>query len=157
MLTDIGIQDASIPESGDFWELARNIKNDLAPQASLGRIAGSRVEFRRMFANAHDGETIVQMVRGHMRPDFILSNLGDPGLETQVGRLRLEAVWAPAILMGTREDQQFLGAATANGRLSLLYSSYSPIPGLLEVIESTLAEHLRALDADAAATYAAIS
>ena len=156
MLTDIGIQDASIPESGDFWELARNIKNDLAPQASLGRIAGSRGEFRRMFANARDGETIVQMVRGHMRPDFILSNLGDPGLETQAGKLRLEALWGPAILMGTREDQQFLGAATANGRLSLLYSSYSPIPHLLETIESTLVEHVRVLDADAA-TYAAIS
>jgi Condensation domain len=144
MLTDIGIQDASVPESGDFWELARNIRNDLAPQASLGRIAGARVEFRRMFADAHDGESIVQMVRGHMHPDFTLSNLGDPGLETQAGKLRLAAVWGPSILMGCREDQQFLGAATANGRLSLLYSSYSPIPRLLEAIENTLAEQAEA-------------
>jgi hypothetical protein len=143
MLTDIAIQDLSFPESGDFWELARHIKNDLAPQASLERIAGSRMEFRRIFANAPDGETTIQSIRQHMRPDFVLSNLGDPGLETQAGRLRLEAVWGPAILMGIREDQQFLGAATANGRLSLLYSSYTPIPRLLETIESTLAEHVR--------------
>ncbi|MBV8436919.1 MAG: hypothetical protein JOY95_05335, partial [Silvibacterium sp.] len=144
MLTDIGFQEVSIPESGDFWELARNIKNDLAPQASLGRITGARVEFRRMFADARDGETIVQMVRGHFHPDFTLSNLGDPGLETQVGRLRLAALWGPSILMGCREDQQFLGAATANGRLSLLYSSYKPIPRLLETVQSTLAEHVPA-------------
>ena len=144
MLTDIGFQEASIPESGDFWELARNIRNDLAPQASLERITGARGEFRRMFADARDGETIVQMVRGHFHPDFTLSNLGDPGLETQVGRLRLAALWGPSILMGCREDQQFLGAATANGRLSLLYSSYKPIPRLLETVQSTLAEHVPA-------------
>jgi hypothetical protein len=144
MLTDIAMQDVTFPESGDFWESARNIKADLAPQVSLERITGSRMEFRRMFANAPDGETIVQMVGGHLRHDFILSNLGDPALDTLAGKLRLEAVWGPAILMGIREDQQFLGAATANGRLSLLYSSYSPIPRFLETIESTLAEHVEA-------------
>ncbi|HZD48742.1 MAG TPA: condensation domain-containing protein [Silvibacterium sp.] len=148
MLTDIAMQDVSFPESGDFWELARNIKADLAPQVSLERIAGSRMEFRRMFANA-DAEAVVQMVRGHLHPDFMLSNLGDPALQTQAGKLRLEAVWGPAILMGIREDHQFLGAATANGRLSLLYSSYSPIPRLLETIECTLAEHVEAVNASA--------
>ena len=150
MLTDIATQDVSFPESGDFWELARNIKAELAPQVSLERIAGSRLEFRRLFAKAHDAETIVQMARGHLRPDFMLSNLGDlspenQDLEIQAGGLRLEAVWGPAILMGVREDQQFLGAATANERLSLLYSSYTSIPLLLETMEITLAEAVQAL------------
>ena len=144
MLTDIGMQDVGFPESGDFWELARQIRNELAPQASLERIAGSRVEFRRIFANAPDGETVAHIFQEHMHPDFMLSNLGDPGLETQAGNLRLGAVWGPAILLGTRKDQQFLGAATANGRLSLLYSSYRPIPRLLETIQSILAEHVKA-------------
>jgi hypothetical protein len=107
------------------------------------------MEFRRSFANVSVGEATVQIVRQVMHPDFVLSNLGDLSpksqvLETQAGRLRLEAIWGPAVLMGTREDQQFLGAATANGRLSLLYSSYMPIPRFLETMESTLAEHVQA-------------
>lgn len=144
LLTDIAIQDASFPESGDFWELARSIKADLVPQVSLERIAGARVEFHRVFANVPDGKTVAQMVREFMRPDFVVSNMGDPNLETQAGKLRLEAVWGPAILMGIREDQQFLGVATANGRLSILYCSYSPIPDLLETVESILTEHVDA-------------
>lgn len=142
ILTDIGFQDASIPEPGDFWKLARSIRDDLAPQATLERIAETRVQIRQAFAKARDGETAVEMTRQHMRPDFVLSNLGDPGLETQAGRLRLEAVWGPSVLMGTRKDQQFIGAATANGRLSLLYSSFTPIPRLLETMEVILAEHV---------------
>jgi hypothetical protein len=149
LLTDLGIQDVSFPESGDFWDLARHIKNDLAPQQSLERIAGSRLELRRICANASDGEAIVQTVRQVVRPDFVLSNLGNlfpesQVLEAQAGKLRLEAIWGPAVLMGGREDQQFLGAATANGRLSLLYSSYMPFPRFLETLESTLAEHIQA-------------
>jgi hypothetical protein len=143
LLTGEAIQDVSFPASGDFWELARQIKNDLVPQQSIERIAGSRMQYRRIFAKARDGEAMVQIVRQSTSIDFVLSNMGNLSLETEVGGLRLKAMWGPAMLLGIREDQQFLGAATANGRLSLLYSSYAPIPRLLKTMESTLVEHVK--------------
>lgn len=144
LLTDIGMQDLSFPDSGDFWQLARHVRNDLSPQQSLDRIARSRVEFLQIFANAPDAETTIQIVRQGqgMDADFVLSNMGNLSFEREYGTLRLEAVWGPAILIGTFENQQVLGVATVNGKLSLLYCSHTPIPHLLEALESVLVEHV---------------
>jgi hypothetical protein len=124
------MQDLSFPYLGDIWELARQVKNDLSPQQSLDRIARSRLEFRQIFANARDAETTIQIVRQGqgLEADFVLSNMGNLSLEREYGRLQLEAMWGPAILIGTFPNQQVLGIATVNGRLSLLYCSHTPIP-----------------------------
>jgi hypothetical protein len=50
-----------------------------------------------------------------MNADFVLSNMGNLSVESQYGRLRLEAVWGPAILIGTFKNQQVIGVATFNG------------------------------------------
>ncbi|MBB6144052.1 hypothetical protein HNQ77_002004 [Silvibacterium bohemicum] len=142
LLTDIARQQLSIPGSGDFWELARCARNELAPQQSLDRIVKSRREFRQLLSSVPDLETVRQIVGQGMKNDFVLSNMGSLPFDTQYGRLRLETMWGPSILIGTSEDQQFLGVATVNERLSLLYSSHAPIPRLLETMESVLVEHV---------------
>jgi hypothetical protein len=74
-----------------------------------------------------------------MNADFVLTNLGNLPFERQYGQLRLEALW-PAILLGTSENQHVVGVATVGGNLCLMYCSYTPIPALLETMESLLLE-----------------
>jgi len=140
LLTDIGMLDLEFPASGDFWELARYVKTELSPQQSLNRIAKSRRELQQVLADVCDAQTIIQIARQGMNADFVLSNMGNLSVESQYGRLRLEAVWGPAILIGTFKNQQVIGVATFNGVLSLLYCSHAPIPHLLESMKDMLIE-----------------
>jgi Phthiocerol/phthiodiolone dimycocerosyl transferase C-terminus len=139
VLTDTGILDLDIPASGDFWELARRVKSELSPQTSLPSIAERRRAFQQVLANVFDAEGTLELARRGMNVDFVLTNLGNLSVERQYGRLRLEALW-PAILIGTSENRHVLGVATVGGRLSLMYCSYTPIPHLLETMESLLTE-----------------
>jgi hypothetical protein len=139
MLTDSGILELDIPTSGNFWELARQIKRDLSPQTSLHKIAGRRRVFQQALAHVSDAKGAVQFARQVMNVDFVLTNLGSLPFERQYGQLRLEAL-CPAILLGTSENQHVLGVATVHGSLSLLYCSYQPIPHLLGTMEAFLME-----------------
>jgi hypothetical protein len=53
--------------------------------------------------------------------------------------LKLKAIWGPAVLDGS-EDEQTIGAATVGGTLSLLHTSHTPHRGLLHEMQSVLAE-----------------
>jgi hypothetical protein len=139
LLTDIGTLELDIPPSGDFWELARRIKSDLSPQTSLDTITERRRGLQQALANVFDAEGAMQLARQGMNADFVLTNLGNLPFERQYGQLRLDALW-PAILLGTSENQHVLGVATAGGSLCLMYCSYTPIPALLETMESLLME-----------------
>jgi len=140
LLTDIGMLDLEFSASGDFWELARYVRTELSPQQSLNRLAKSRRELQEVLADVCDAQTIIQIARQEMNTDFVLSNMGNLSVESQYGRLRLEAVWGPAILIGTFKNQQVIGVATVNGGLSLLYCSHAPIPHLLETMKDMLIE-----------------
>jgi hypothetical protein len=48
------------------------------------------------------------------------------------------------MLLGAFEGQNFIGVATMNGRLSLLYCSHAPIAQLLPTMERILIGEIRA-------------
>jgi hypothetical protein len=73
------------------------------------------------------------------RFDINISNLGQLPIETRFGDLTFKRLWGPSILAGFEGEQQ-IGAATIDGSLSLLHTSYRPLSGFLESIE----DHLRA-------------
>jgi Condensation domain len=139
MLTDTGILELDIPPSANFWELARHVKSELSPQTSVDKIAERRRGFLQVAANIFDAEGATRLARKVMNVDFVLTNLGNLSFEGQYGQLRLEAL-CPAILLGRSDQQHVLGVATVQGRLSIMYSSYQPIPHLLGTMESILME-----------------
>jgi hypothetical protein len=51
----------------------------------------------------------------------------------------LKAMFGPAVLTGF-EDHQTIGVSTLNGALCLLHTSHTPPEGLLEKIQSVLAQ-----------------
>jgi hypothetical protein len=74
--------------------------------------------------------------------DILLSNLGKTQFESTFGHLKLESLWGPAVLGGLRRVQT-VGAATTNGFLCLLLTSYEPIPLLLQTAETILSDIAR--------------
>jgi hypothetical protein len=139
VLTDTGILELDVPSSGDFWELARRVRSELSPLTSLDNIAERRRGLQQALANVFDAEGAIQLARQAMNVDFVLTNFGNLSFERQYGQLRLEALW-PAILVGTVQNQHVLGVATVRGRLSVMYCSRTPIPHLLETMESFLTD-----------------
>jgi len=57
--------------------------------------------------------------------------------ETSFGGFKLESLWGPSVFVGI-EGEQMIGAATLNGGIHLLHTSYIPILKLLQTMEATL-------------------
>jgi hypothetical protein len=72
----------------------------------------------------------------------MVTNLGRVPFDTIFGRLRLKSLWGPAVLRGI-EGEQTIGAATINGSLNLLHTSYTPLPALLMNIENWICSSCR--------------
>lgn len=70
---------------------------------------------------------------------MLLSNLRTVELPPAPDGLTLEAVWGPSVLLGV-EGEQMIGAATFDGALHLVYTSFSPVTGLLETVQEMIAE-----------------
>jgi len=66
-----------------------------------------------------------------------VNNLGAIPFEARFGELRLEAIWGPCILLGY-EGERLISAATVDGSLHLMHTSYQPLPSVLEVMEQHL-------------------
>jgi hypothetical protein len=142
LITDGGPIDWDIPDTTSFWDRARHVKSKVSLLQSLEHAIASRSRFQEFFDPLRDPEVVVQVASKMIdveaaRYHFAISNLGDLSLESQYGSLKLEAIWGPGHMMGTF-DIHFLGVATMNGRLSFLYSSYHPLPHLLETLEKVL-------------------
>ena len=50
---------------------------------------------------------------------------------------KLESLWGPSVFVGM-EGEQMIGAATLNGAIHLLHTSYTPIPKLLQTMGASL-------------------
>ena len=70
------------------------------------------------------------MLIGGFGHDVLLSNLKTVELPTAPHGLTVEAVWGPSVLLGV-EGEQMIGVATFGGVLHLVYTSFSPVAGLL--------------------------
>ncbi len=120
-----------------FWSLARRAKGDLAPARSREGLVAAQSGMHQAVINGIDVQGVAGFLAAVFAHDIMLSNLGQIRFETQIGALRLEAVWGPAILMGFA-GAQTVGVTTVNGAIGLLHTSFEPMDSLLETTEKTL-------------------
>jgi Condensation domain len=124
-------------DSRAFWELARFAKQEISPSQTFQSLSKSLHGLEAIMTKDMDVETAAQVAAGAFARDLMVSNLGQMPYESEVGKLKLEAVWGPTALQGL-EGEQNVGVATTNGAIRLLHASYSLIPYLLENTELIL-------------------
>jgi NRPS condensation-like uncharacterized protein len=124
-------------DSRAFWELARFAKKELSPSQTFQSLSTSLHGLEAIMTKDMDVETAAQIAAVAFARDLMVSNLGQMPYESEVGKLKIEAVWGPTALQGL-EGEQNVGVATTNGAIRLLHASYSLIPHLLENTELIL-------------------
>jgi hypothetical protein len=137
--TDGGPLDLNTEEPASFWQLARRAKCQFTDMQSLEHITDSRRQLSQILEEVNTPEAATDLASKVLNAHVVQSNLGALPLETQCGHLKLQAMWGPAMLMRAEGRRHFLGVATVNESLSFLYSSFAPIPQLLERLETILA------------------
>jgi hypothetical protein len=126
------------PETmADFWDIARFMKTGLAPAQSVAGISAGLGRLNDLLLQGLDSHTLSQVAKKANAHEATLTNLGNLPFDTSFGDLKLTSMWGPAIELDG-ENGQTVGAATANGSLCLLYTSSSPSPSLLHVMEQSL-------------------
>ena len=126
-------------QATDFWDIARDARIGVAANKTSENIAAQLSAFRRVVGNGADVATVAEFVSEAFASEVLLTNLGDLSFDRQFGPVTLKAMFGPAVLTGF-EDHQTIGVATLNGALCLLHTSHTPPEGLLEKIQSVLAQ-----------------
>jgi hypothetical protein len=128
------------PDNGtEVWDLARDIRQDLTPMKTREAIVESFGAFQRIFEALPSVEELAAIELEACACEMMLSNLGEAPLLDEYGPVHVEALWGPSVFVGI-EGEQMVGAATVGGRIHLLHTSFTPIPGLLEAAEELLRE-----------------
>jgi Condensation domain len=126
----------------DFWDIARDARIDVAANKTSEKIAAQLSQFRRVVGNGAEVATVAtvaEFVAKVFASEVLLTNLGSLSFDRQFGPVTLKAMFGPAVLTGF-EGHQTIGVATVNGALCLLHTSHTPPKGLLEKIQSVLAQ-----------------
>lgn len=123
----------------ELWASARALKSQLAPFQSFGEIETTFGRVDAVLALKLDASALVDMLIGGFGHDVLLSNLKTVELPTAPDGLTVEAVWGPSVLLGV-EGEQMVGVATFGGLLHLVYTSFSPVAGLLDMVQELIAE-----------------
>ena len=126
-------------QATDFWDIARDARNGVAANQTSENIAAQLSAFRRVVGNGADVATVAEFVAKVFACEVLLTNLGSLSFDHQFGPVTLKGIFGPAVLTGF-EGQQTIGVATVNGALCLLHISHTPPEGLLEKIQSVLAQ-----------------
>jgi Condensation domain len=126
------------PESEErLWDVARSVKNELAPVRTVEGLSTVFSGFRQLISTSPDVAQIAAFELQVCACEGMVSNLGILPFETSFGDFKLKSLWGPAVFVGI-EGEQMIGAATLNGAIHLLHTSYTPIPKLLQTMESVL-------------------
>ncbi|HLY40914.1 MAG TPA: condensation domain-containing protein [Terracidiphilus sp.] len=121
----------------DLAASARAIKSQIAPFQSFLAIEATFRRIEAVHALKLDAATLVNMLAQGFGHDLGVSNLKTVELPVQPEGLQVESVWGPSVLCGY-ENEHFIGCATYDAALHLVYSSYTPLSGLLEAVHEKL-------------------
>jgi len=121
----------------NFWDLARHSVRSLAAARTLEGLLASRGSLHRMVSNGIDVPAAAAMCAHAFAHELMLTNLGNIPYASDFGRLKLEAVWGPAV-SARFEGVPTIGATTTNGTLSLLETRFTQSESLLEMTERIL-------------------
>jgi NRPS condensation-like uncharacterized protein len=122
----------------DFWETARAVRRDLVPPKTLEELTTSFAPMQQFMSRHPDSREIIDFLARQGGPKISINNLGVMPFEPRFGDLTLEAIWGPCILLGY-EGERLISAATVNGALHLMHTSYHPLPSILAIMEQYLA------------------
>lgn len=123
----------------EFWELARSLKRDLAKWQSPLALTAAGTAIAQLTANGLDRNKAADFMIQNFTSEGMVTNLGRLSFRTDIGNLRIKALWGPAVLTGVR-GEQVIGAGTLNGSLHLLHTSPDPFPSLLETMARIMLE-----------------
>jgi len=121
----------------DLFAAARAVKSNIARFQNFSAIQATFTRVDAVYAQKLDAATLVNAVASIAGHDLMLSNLKTAEFPVQPEGLRVESVWGPSVLLGV-EGEQMIGSVTFGGALHLLYSSFTPLPGLLEAVSETI-------------------
>jgi condensation domain-containing protein/phthiocerol/phthiodiolone dimycocerosyl transferase-like enzyme len=129
---------AYAPDSEDrLWDVARAVKDKLTPVRTAEGLSTVFSGFRQLMSTSPDVAQIAAFELQVCACEGMVSNLGFLPFVTSFGGFKLESLWGPSVFVGI-EGEQMIGAATLNGAIHLLHTSYTPIPKLLRTVEATL-------------------
>ena len=126
------------PHSGDgLFAAARAVKSSIAKYQNFRAVHATYTRVDAIYAQKLDASTLVKALVSIAGHDLMISNLKTAEFPVEPEGLRVESVWGPSVLLGI-EGEQMIGSVTFNGALHLLYSSFTPLPGLLETVSETI-------------------
>lgn len=126
-------------EAGDFWKLARNVRESLTRQRAPHAIKEAGAQLTEHAPAS--GEEAEAMMAAATAADIQITNLGvaeprPPSAGT------LTALWGPAQITQLR-GEHVLGVVTVGGRLRMAELTHDPVAGLVGDIGAVLAEACR--------------
>jgi hypothetical protein len=121
-----------------FWPTARLVRRDLVPPKTLAQLSRSFAPIENFMSTHPSSRETIALLASHGGPKISVNNLGAIPFESRFGALTLQAIWGPCILLGY-EGERLISAATVNGSLHLMHTSYQPLASLLERVDQHLA------------------
>jgi hypothetical protein len=120
-----------------FWKTARLVRRNLVPPRSLDDLSRSFAPMEHFMSRHPSLRETIDFMASHGGPKININNLGAVPFEARFGELTLEAIWGPCLLLGY-EGERLISAATSNGSLHLMDTSYDPLPSVLAAMERQL-------------------
>ena len=124
-------------EGDDFWRLARKVKADIAPARTGESVESVFSAIHAFLRDVPDVNAAGDFAAAAFPNEADLPNLGFLPFGHAYGHLKLNSLWGPCVLLDL-ENMQTIGVATVNGSMCLVHTSYTPIVGLLEEMQTLL-------------------
>jgi hypothetical protein len=124
--------------TGSFWEKARQASANIAAGRNRTNVEASTSLLQAMLLRHSDIAAVSKFERAAFAREAMITNLGVLPFSGSFGRLKLKAIWGPALLEGFA-DEHTIGAATLDGALYLTHATYAPDSGLLMAMRRELA------------------
>jgi hypothetical protein len=123
----------------DLWESARALRTQLVAFQAFVEIEAEFERAQGALALNLEPVTLVDILASKHGFDVMLSNLKCADFPKVPDGLAVEAVWGPSVLVGFA-GEHVVGSATFGGALHLVYTSHSPVAGLLESVQQIVAD-----------------
>jgi len=126
-------------EKQSFWDLARLAKSGLSGTETKEHVEHYLGFFRSLTFNSNDIQKMIDTLKEAFNHQIMVTNLVKVKYNTDFGKLKLKSVYGPMVRSG-KGMEQTIGAVSTNGHLCLTNTSDTPIAGLLEEMQTLMAE-----------------
>jgi hypothetical protein len=116
---------------------ARAIKSQIVSRQSFTAVEATFALVDAVLAQGFDADVLVSLVAQGFGHDVLASNLKTVEFPSVGDGFAAEAVWGPSVLAGY-EGEHAIGSSTFGGALHLVYTSFTPVSGLLEAVQKKI-------------------